>query len=171
MVHAQRQPHRTYRTRNTGYLKGMVGSLVCEGTLLAHVIHPAIHQYHWVLFGKAVLCPYILQLVLTGGVATTHAQTLYLYLMNLMCFSWTHCSDCLDGIPSPRCVNCTTQHGVIHKPANNALDPTVNATGEDTEEYQSQHQPQKDTTCHWSLYPDTEPLTATLCRISQPVIL
>ena len=47
------------------------------GTLLAHV-WLAIHQYPQVLFRRAVLYPYIPQLLLIAGVATTQVQVLVL---------------------------------------------------------------------------------------------
>ncbi|PKU41176.1 hypothetical protein llap_8516 [Limosa lapponica baueri] len=49
-----------------------------------------------------------------------------------------------------RCVNCTTQLGVIHKLAEGALDPTLYAIDEDTEQYWFQYGPLRDTTCHRS---------------------
>ena len=52
-----------------------VGSLGCEGTLLAHVQLP-IHQYPQVLFSRAVLNPFILQFVLLMGVASSQLQDL-----------------------------------------------------------------------------------------------
>ena len=64
-----------------------VSFLGCEGTLLTHV------HYFQVLFTQAVLHPYILQLVLVVGVGMTHVQTSCLALLNLMRFSWAHCSS------------------------------------------------------------------------------
>ena len=70
----------------------MVGFLGCTGTLLAHVQF-AIHQYPQVLFSRAVLDPFILQLVLTLEVAVTQVQIVALDLLNLMRLSWAHCSS------------------------------------------------------------------------------
>ena len=47
-----------------------VGFLGCKDTLLAHVQLPN-RQYYQVLFGRTVLHPYIPQLVLVMGIATT----------------------------------------------------------------------------------------------------
>ena len=55
----------------------MVGFLGCKDTLLAHV-HLAIHQYLQVLFGRAALNPFLSQLVLLVGVASTQLQDLAL---------------------------------------------------------------------------------------------
>ena len=44
----------------------MVGSLGCEGTLLAHV-QPPIHQYPQVFFGRAALNPFIFSLYWQWG--------------------------------------------------------------------------------------------------------
>ena len=54
-----------------------VGFLCGEGTLLAYV-QLSIHQYPQVLFVRAVLSPYILQLVLIVGVAMIQVQDLVL---------------------------------------------------------------------------------------------
>ncbi|KAK4829865.1 hypothetical protein QYF61_007257 [Mycteria americana] len=56
----------------------------------------------------------------------------------------------LDGIPSLRHVNCTTQLGVTCKLAEGALDPTVYVIDEDIKQYWSQYGPLRDTTCHRS---------------------
>ena len=56
--------------------------------------------------------------------------------------------DMLDGIPSLRCVNRTTQLGVICKLAEGALDPTVYVIDEDIKQYWSQYGPLRDTTRH-----------------------
>ncbi|KAK4829273.1 hypothetical protein QYF61_002665 [Mycteria americana] len=37
----------------------------------------------------------------------------------------------LDGIPSLKCINCTTHLGVICKPAESALNPTVYVVDEE----------------------------------------
>jgi len=52
-----------------------VGFLGCKGTLLAHVQHP-FHQYPKVLYGRAVLNPFIPQLGLIQGILRTQVQDL-----------------------------------------------------------------------------------------------
>jgi len=47
--------------------------------------HPPVTPSH---FGRAVLHPYILQLVLIARVAMTQEQTLHLALLNLIRFTW-----------------------------------------------------------------------------------
>ena len=69
-----------------------VGFLGCEGTLLAHVQLP-IHQYPQVLFGRAVLHPFILKLVLMVGLPQPRCKTLLLDVLNFMRFSWALCSS------------------------------------------------------------------------------
>jgi len=69
-----------------------VGFLGCESTLLAHVQF-AIHQYPQVLFGRAALNPSIPHLVLVMGVASTRVQDFALGLLNIMRFTWAHCSS------------------------------------------------------------------------------
>jgi len=54
----------------------------------------------------------------------------------------------LDGIPSLRHVDRTTQLGVICKLTEGALDSTVYVIDEDIKQYWSQNGPLKDTTCH-----------------------
>ncbi|KAK4827038.1 hypothetical protein QYF61_013222 [Mycteria americana] len=96
----------------------------------------------------------VLQPVLIPGVAPTHVQDLALGLVEphevhmgpLLEFAQVP----LDGIPSLRCVNCTTQLGVVHKLAEGALDPTVYVIDEDIKQYWSQYRSLKDTTCHRS---------------------
>ena len=51
----------------------LVGFLGCKGTLLA-CVQLAIHQYSQVIFSRAVIHPFILQLALVTGVATTQVQ-------------------------------------------------------------------------------------------------
>lgn len=55
----------------------MVGSPGCEGTLLARALF-SIHQYPQILFVRAMLYPYIPQLVLIARLATTQVQDLVL---------------------------------------------------------------------------------------------
>ena len=54
-----------------------VGLLGCEDTLLA-CVQLAVHQYPQVFSGRAVLYPFILQLILVVEVASTQTQDLAL---------------------------------------------------------------------------------------------
>ena len=54
----------------------------------------------------------------------------------------------LDGIPSLRRVDCTTQLCVVCKFAEGALDPTVYVIDEDIEQHWPQNGPLRDTTSH-----------------------
>jgi len=103
----------------------MVGFLHCKCTLSAHV-QLYIHQYPQDLLSKAALHPFLLQLVLIPGAAPAHVQGLTRglvepheihvgQLLNLV-------KVLLDGIPSLRHVNRTTQLGVFCKLAEGALD-------------------------------------------------
>ena len=120
----------------------MVGFLGCEGTLLAHV-QLAIHQYSQVIFSRAVIHPFILQLALVTGVATTQVQDFSLGFVETHevhpgpLLKTVHVT--LDGILSLRHVSHTTQLDVIHKLAEGALDPTVDVIDEDTKEHCSQY--------------------------------
>ena len=53
----------------------------------------------------------------------------------------------LDGLPSLRCIDHTTQLGVICKLAEGSLDAIIYVIDEDVEEHRSQDQPLRDTTC------------------------
>ncbi|KAK4816210.1 hypothetical protein QYF61_013448, partial [Mycteria americana] len=65
----------------------------------------------------------------------------------------------LDGIPLLRCVNLTTQLGVICKLADSALDPTVYVIDEDTKQSWSQYGPLRDTSVdHYSLDVTIQPI-------------
>ncbi|GAB0209612.1 hypothetical protein GRJ2_003426900 [Grus japonensis] len=55
----------------------------------------------------------------------------------------------LDGIPSLKRINRTTQLGVICKFAEGALSPTIYVIDEDIEQYWSQYRPLRDTTRYW----------------------
>ncbi|KAK4827398.1 LOW QUALITY PROTEIN: hypothetical protein QYF61_017803 [Mycteria americana] len=70
----------------------------------------------------------------------------------------------LDGIPSLRHVNCTTQLGVICKLAEGALDPIVNVTDEDIKQHWSQYGPLRNTTSV-----DHFPLDVTIQPIPHPL--
>ncbi|KAK4825368.1 hypothetical protein QYF61_027121 [Mycteria americana] len=109
-------------------LQGTVGFLGFERTLSAHV-QLFIQQYSQVLLCRATFNPFIFQSVLILGVALTHVQDLALGLVEP---HKVHMGPLLqlvqvslDGISSLRCVNCTTQLGVICKLAEGALNPTV----------------------------------------------
>ena len=73
---------------------------------------------------------------------------MHLDLLNLMRFSWAHCSAYLgpSGWRSIPQALCTPQLGVISKLAEGALNPTVDVTDADIKEYWPQHQPLEDTT-------------------------
>jgi len=77
-----------------------VGFLGCKGTLLAHVqldilqldihqlaIHPEVH------FGRTAIYPFVSQLVLIVGVATTQVQDLALGFLEPLRFTWAHSSS------------------------------------------------------------------------------
>ncbi|KAK4831203.1 hypothetical protein QYF61_016040 [Mycteria americana] len=126
------------------------GFLGCEITLLAHV-QLFIHQCPQVLLGRAALNPIIPQPVLILGVALTQVQDPALGLVE---HHEVHMGPLLqlvqvplDGIPSLRRVNHTTQLGVACKLAEGALDPTVCVIDEDIKQYWSQYGPLRDTTC------------------------
>ncbi|KAK4811988.1 LOW QUALITY PROTEIN: hypothetical protein QYF61_022984 [Mycteria americana] len=124
----------------------------CERTLLAHV-QLFIHQYCQALLRRAALNPFIPQPLLIPWIALTQEPALGLVephevhtgpLLKLVQVP-------LDGIPSLRYVNHTTQLGVVCKLAKGALDPTVYVIDEDTKQYWSQYRALRDTTCHRSL--------------------
>ncbi|KAK4816734.1 hypothetical protein QYF61_022286 [Mycteria americana] len=117
-----------------------VGFLGCERTLPAHV-QLFIHQYPQILLHRAALNPFIPQSVLILGVALTQVQDLTLGLVEP---HEVHMGPLLNpvkiplnGIPSPRHVNHTTQLGVICKLAEGTLDPTVYVIDEDIKQYWS----------------------------------
>ncbi|KAK4830182.1 hypothetical protein QYF61_008973 [Mycteria americana] len=132
-------------------LQDTVGFLGCECTLLAHV-QLFIHQYPQVLLHRAALNPFISQPVLIPGVALTQVQDPALGLVEphevpigpLLQLVQVP----LDGIPSLRGVNHTTQLGVICKLAEGALNPTVHVIDEGVKQYWSQYGSLRDTTCH-----------------------
>ncbi|KAK4816043.1 hypothetical protein QYF61_011051 [Mycteria americana] len=97
----------------------MVGFLGCKRTLLAHV-QLFIHQYPQVLLHRAALNPFIPQLVLIPGVTLNQVQDLALALVEPpevhMGLLLELVQVPLDGNPSLRHVNHTTQLGVILHP-------------------------------------------------------
>ena len=126
-------PHKRSGHTSFGAAQDTVGFLGCEGIVLAHIQLP-IHQYTQVLFGRAVLYPFILQFVLIVGVAMTQVQDFVLDfvepcevplipLLKPVVFS-------LNGILTHRHVDHTTQLGVIHKLTEGALNPTADVTDE-----------------------------------------
>ncbi|KAK4827993.1 hypothetical protein QYF61_022695 [Mycteria americana] len=88
------------------------------------------------------LNPFILQSVLILVIAWTQMQDLALGLFEL---HEVHTGSLLQP-----CIKCTTQLGVICKPAEGALNPTVNVINKDIEQYQSQYRPLRNTTSYWS---------------------
>lgn len=54
----------------------------------------------------------------------------------------------VDGIPSFRCVSCTTLLGLVDELAEGALSPAFCVTDEGAEEHQSQDRALRDITCH-----------------------
>ncbi|KAK4817066.1 hypothetical protein QYF61_027095 [Mycteria americana] len=129
----------------------MAAFLGCECTLPAHV-QLFTHQYPQDLLCSAALNPFIPQPVLILGVALTQVQDLALGLVEPHEVHMGQVLELvqvpLDGIPSLRRVNCTTQLGVIYKFAEGALDPTVYVIDEDIKQYWSQYRPLRDTTHH-----------------------
>ena len=73
----------------------------------------------------------------------------------------------LDGIPYLKCINCTTQHGVICKLAEGCTQSHY-VVDEDIKKYWSQYGPLRDTTRYWFLL-GHEPLTVTLDTAIQPI--
>ncbi|KAK4816042.1 hypothetical protein QYF61_011050 [Mycteria americana] len=126
----------------------MVGFLGCECTLLAH-IQLFTHQYPQVLL-RAAFNPFIPQPVLIPGVTLNQVQDLALGLVEPHKVHMGPLLELvqvpLDGNPSLRHVNCTTQLGVICKLAEGALDPTVYVIDEVIKQYWSQYRPLRDTT-------------------------
>ena len=106
----------------------MVGLLGCEHTWPAHV-QVFIHQYPQVLLCRAALNPFIPPFVLIAGVASTHVQD---FAPGLVEFHEVLARPLLelflvrpDSIPSFWCVSCTTQLGVICRPAEGVLNLSI----------------------------------------------
>ena len=106
----------------------MVVLLGCERTLVAYV-QLFIHQYPQVLLGRAAVYAFMLQSVLILGVALTQVKHPALGLVESHEVHTRPLLELvqvpLDTIPSLRCVNHTTQLGVICKLAESALDLTM----------------------------------------------
>ena len=103
------------------------GILGCERTLQAHV-QLSIHQYPQVLL-RAAFNLFIPHSLLIMWTAPTEVWELVLGLAKLC---EVHVGPPLkpvqvplDGIPFLQCVHCTTQLGVVCKPAEGALDPSM----------------------------------------------
>ncbi|KAK4811014.1 hypothetical protein QYF61_015718 [Mycteria americana] len=130
-----------------------VGILGCEHTLSAHV-QLFVHQYPQVLLHRAALNPFSTQPVFVLEIAPTHVQDLALGLVELhevpMGPPLKPVKVPLDGIPSLRCTNRTTQLGVICRLAEGALNPTVHVADKDVKQHRSQYQPLRNATHHWS---------------------
>lgn len=54
----------------------------------------------------------------------------------------------LNVVLSLACVDCSTELGVIHKLAEDTLNPTVSVTDEGIKQQQPQYRPLRDITCH-----------------------
>ncbi|KAK4822675.1 hypothetical protein QYF61_019042 [Mycteria americana] len=118
-----------------------VGLLGCKHTLPGHV-ELLINQHPWVLLLRAALNPFSAQPVFVLWIAPTHVQDLALGFVEL---HELHTGPPLkpvkvplDGIPSVQHVDRTTQVGVIGKPAEGALNPTVHIA-KDVKQHQSQY--------------------------------
>ncbi|KAK4824302.1 hypothetical protein QYF61_013047, partial [Mycteria americana] len=92
--------------------------------------------------------------LLTLGIALTQVQDLALGLVELhgvrMGPLLKPVKVPLDGIPSLKRINCTTQLGLICKLAEGALNPTVYVINKDIEQYWVQYGPLRSTTCYCS---------------------
>ena len=140
----------------------MVGFLGCECTLVIHV-HLFIHQKPQVLLSRVALNLLILQPVLILWVALTQVQDAVL----------AKCDEVhtgpflelvrvpLDGIPSPRRVNLTTQLAVICILAEGAHNPDVYVIDEDIKWYLFHYGP-RGIPLVTDVHLDIEPLTTTL---------
>ncbi|KAK4825592.1 hypothetical protein QYF61_000681 [Mycteria americana] len=105
-----------------------VGFLGCRCTFPSHV-QLLIQQYPQVLLHRAALNPFIPQPVFVLGIAPTHVQD---FALGLVEPREVHMGPLLelvpvllDGIPSLRHVNRTTQLGVVCRLAEGAFDPTM----------------------------------------------
>jgi len=106
--------------------QGTVGLLGCQRTPPGHA-ELLVNQHLRVLLLRAALNPF--STLSAVGIAPTHVQDLALGLVEL-CEVHTGAllqpvQVPLDAIPSPRCVDRTTQLGVIGKLAEDGLDPTA----------------------------------------------
>jgi len=105
----------------------MVGLLVSRHPLVAH-FQLFTQQHPQVLLGRAALNPFIPQPALMVGVALSQVQDLALGLVEP---HEVHTGPPLQLVQVPLdgilswCVKCTTQVGIICKPAEGALDLAV----------------------------------------------
>ncbi|KAJ7410419.1 hypothetical protein WISP_108598 [Willisornis vidua] len=115
-------------------------------------------------FSTRLLSLFIPQCVLTMGVGLTQVQHLVLVLVKPHEVPMAHLPDlvqvALDGIPSFKCVNCTTQLGVICRFTEGALDLSmslmkiINNAGPNTDP--------RGTPLVTDVHQDSEPLTTIL---------
>ncbi|KAK4827407.1 hypothetical protein QYF61_017837 [Mycteria americana] len=152
-----------------------VGFLGCKCTLPGHV-DLLINQHPQVLLLRVALNPFSAWPVFVFGIAPTHVQDLELGLVELHEVRTgpllKPVKVPLDGIPFLQCVDHTTQVGIIGKLAEGALNPTVHVTDKDIKHHQSQYQPLRNATHHWSPLGhraiDHNSLSATIQPISYP---
>ncbi|KAK4832092.1 hypothetical protein QYF61_020707 [Mycteria americana] len=120
-----------------------VGFLGCKHTLPGHV-ELLINQHPQVLLLRAALNPFSAQPLFVLGIVLTHVQDLALGLVKVHEVPTgpplKPVRVPLDGTPSLQRV--PTQLGLISKPAEGALNPTVHVANED--------QPLRNATRHWS---------------------
>lgn len=99
-----------------------------------------IHCWHTLNFHIQVfLClspsSLLILLIFMFEIALTRIQDLVLGLVELHYFHKSPPLEpvkvCLGIIPSLQCLSCTTHVGVIHKPAEDTLNPTVRVTNKD----------------------------------------
>ncbi|KAK4828770.1 hypothetical protein QYF61_000795 [Mycteria americana] len=114
-----------------------VGLLGCKRMLPGHV-ELLINQHPQVLLLRAALNPFSTQPVFVLGIAWTQVQDPALGLVEP---HEVHTGSPLkpvkvplDGIPSLQHVECATQLGVVSKPAEGALNPTVHVTDKDVKQ-------------------------------------
>jgi len=154
--HQSRAEGKNHLLQPTGHTsfdaaQDMVGLLSSERTLSAQV-QLFIHLYPQVLLLRASLNPFIPQPVLIPGFALTQVQDLALGLVESYEINTGLLLELvqvpLDSIPSLRCVDHTTQLGVICLLAKGSLVPAIYVIDEDIKQYWSQYGPLRDTTCH-----------------------
>lgn len=124
---------------------------------MTHVQFP-IHQYPKVLSSRAVLYPFIPQLVLREGIAMTQVQALHLDLLDLTKFSWALCSSLSRFLWMASCplVVLTSQHNLLRVnliPLSVLLMKILNSTSPSTDPW--------GTPLITDLHLDLEPLTTT----------
>jgi len=119
-----------------------VGLLGFERTLPGHV-QLFFDKYSKVLLVRAALKPFSTQTVFVPAIGLTQVQDLALGLVEVYEVhtgpSLKPVKVALDGIPSLRRVDRTTQLGIVGKLVKDALNPTVHFTNKDVKEHQSQY--------------------------------